>query len=753
LSQAIEADVAKRNFEVLLRVEGRTDPSDTTKPLEIKTYRNAEVNGKDFETWFEMVELPFFRVKVQKFDKEIFRKVFKFKTENVTDAWVCNCSLLEDIVPGFFEYLKEHTDFSDFTNSAKKLSIALKSHPLSSLSAIQRACIECENLQGFGTYTIDPIVEAKRFAAGSNYPPFNELERPEAWKRGFTSALDKLYSDAKPEFMTFKEFVLSRKWASEGALGWKKKFYLSGKRVRLNKAAACWFMSDQELLDIAMDTKSFRATSFVKNEPSKARLVVGGPLNLYLNECYLVYFLNSCYTKWPGVTLDQNKREEMRQKFKFIRLRKGKWTIDTDFKSFEAQQKQWEMVAMRSKLYQIAVANGMSPDVAERIESGYNRLAYDVGGEMIYSQDSGVPSGTRLTSILGNMFNCLTNLVLNSLIGSVSEFQVRGDDGDSVGSKLNCQEFWYNGLGCGIYYSALKSIISPTDSEFLRIRSNDSESIGYASRSIIKVFQRSSWSADISELNWAVEGFKALSTSCRRLGLPSKLYSWCRNNQVLATYHFEDVFSSCRLGPFKEELALPVSAVERLETSICSELEISPDDVTRSMARDQLDSAVRAKMPMKYMKRTELWFRHKPAPFTVSPESLFSVKSMLDRPPELLQFYRPMFRGNQLALQYALRKFKNRKEAFTSLGYGNQWLYLGKLSGSIKEEILTKGLTFDASITAPLLTPFVNSCFTEFVLRNSKHIQNNDNLHYARNVFRDRLYPSILASLGKWFQI
>lgn len=340
----------------------------------------------------------------------------------------------------------------------------------------------------------------------------------ERWLQVFSDSLSEISQGygPKPEMaFTLKDYIDSGKWITAGSstVG-EIKWTLEGKngRFKARKNMVQILYTTDQLYDLVMswDGKT-RSEAFIKNEIAKRRLAVASNFESYILDSYMLFLYGDSWKNWKFITLDETPRQAQERTAKVSRLMgRGHYALPFDYDSFDHQAQTAELlIIVRKFIDSISVPpsyQGTWTHIKRLILSGYEwgvmRIRTSEGRVVETKVTGGLPSGVRLTSLIGNVWNAsVTNMVVglaSTLTGGVrpEAVGVRGDD-----TYVISESPAYLGLIRRLYQSLnargkdAKFGIATKICEFLRNEISAEGQRGWTNRSITSVTQRKPWTS------------------------------------------------------------------------------------------------------------------------------------------------------------------------------------------------------------------------------------------------------------------
>jgi hypothetical protein len=332
----------------------------------------------------------------------------------------------------------------------------------------------------------------------------------------------------KVKGMGFREYIQSGMWVTSGSSSEGKiviKDLVTGdiKTIKCRKNFVLDVVSTDTLYESCLSSNHQSNKVLLKCELGKIRLAVAGDLQNYIQTSYIVYLSGSNYLNWEGVTLEENTSAKVERLMDIKSKLRFKVAVPFDFKAFDHQVKTDETISISMQLVYSADKLGYEfPDYSiirrNVIESFSNatlsvninsREYTDLWGESQtmegadFSTDitGGLPSGVRLTSVLGNGYNkTVTSMVVDCLciLGEDRKdfyYNVQGDD-----TNLMCKTKRQGLMIIRLYqmfnikFDRGKFSVQVGNTEYLRVWFSSERTFSYMSRTLPNLTQRKPWS-------------------------------------------------------------------------------------------------------------------------------------------------------------------------------------------------------------------------------------------------------------------
>nr|UXL82815.1 RNA-dependent RNA polymerase [Conidiobolus heterosporus totivirus 3]UXL82816.1 RNA-dependent RNA polymerase [Conidiobolus chlamydosporus totivirus 1] len=243
-------------------------------------------------------------------------------------------------------------------------------------------------------------------------------------------------------------------------------------------------MTDQEIVSAALDPNT-RARPFnKKDEPAKARTVIGYGTESLIRCAYLDTFIgdyNGSRT-WTTVGMPPDKMFELRRR---LLAPSPYYRVCTDQSNFDARQPKWAVVhAIRYLLKKLSALNDSAAQVAAIESQSLDLVKLLLPDGTLLPWEKGVLSGYRWTSLLGSVLNRAASLwVMEQTNTQVCDALFQGDDAilfTRTLPSINAVEGAYERLGLKI--NPLKTWLSPTRCEYLHEIYSDNEVVAFPAR-------------------------------------------------------------------------------------------------------------------------------------------------------------------------------------------------------------------------------------------------------------------------------
>jgi hypothetical protein len=428
--------------------------------------------------------------------------------------FVCNFCLYMGIVSETVLFFWQNTSLLStgtwaFVDKVKELSDYIKSHKKGDY--YWQHLVELNCLAGYKNPPVpdfDLTKNSKELADGNNEKHHFIYNYPKYVKKHLTGQ-HKYHVDYTP----FKQFIAEGKWATSGASSMGKLDLLDIETGKVKKIKCRKnFVLDVEEVDILYKVAISATTqinyTLLKCELGKIRLAVASDLGSYLCASYMVHHCGGCYLNWPGVTLEEKTNARIKRMMDIRGRLTNSVGVPFDFASFDHQLLTDEIVEIVRVVVDSArqIAN-VDPDFEtvafNVIDSFYHSSLLTRIDDQIEIWDviSGLMSGHRMTSIIGNGYNSVaTGMVIDGMV-ELSEkrtdfyYNVQGDD-----TNILCRTK-RQGLMCLRLYQIMnmkfgrgKFSIQPQNTEYLRVWHDDKRTYSYMTRTLPNLLQRKPWS-------------------------------------------------------------------------------------------------------------------------------------------------------------------------------------------------------------------------------------------------------------------
>jgi hypothetical protein len=359
------------------------------------------------------------------------------------------------------------------------------------------------------------------------------------WERVFDEKLDKLMKPGidptRPRYLTLDDFIKEGKWLTAGSSSVGSVRWTWGEergKFKARKNMLTEIYTDEELISLATKWDGvLRSRSIIKSELGKVRLAVASNIEAYLNESYFAYLVGHPYRKWAGMTLDEKPKDQLRRMATARKMfSEHCYSLPFDYAGFDHQPSTLEVQRILAKFFGLA-RGGVPADQLTKFDQLLDKVicSYARSKLLVRQEDGttrelnvtgGLPTGVRVTSIVGNIWNLVMTDVATDLAADILGYRpglqtaLRGDD--SLVICNSAAECYLVRLG----YAAINAVgnnkkfsITQSQGEFLRTQTNGEESRGWVVRAIPSLTQRKPWNAE----PW--NRFKDVETVCRNIRL------------------------------------------------------------------------------------------------------------------------------------------------------------------------------------------------------------------------------------------
>lgn len=339
----------------------------------------------------------------------------------------------------------------------------------------------------------------------------------EEWLNIFTESLNDVsrgYGAKQPKFLTLEQYVKRGKWitagsSSIGKVEWSHDAKSGSFKARKNMLQ--YLYTPDELYEMVMNWDGVTVSkAFVKNEIAKRRLAVASNFEAYIMDSYLMYLYGDNWKNWSYVTLDETPcQSQNRTAGVSQNLRDGCYALPFDYDQFDHQATTAELLIIVDKLIdaiEVPCWYGETwTHIKRMIKHGYRHGIMKItlpSGETVETLvTGGLPSGVRLTSLIGNVWNAIVTNIVIKLAGQLTNMHpraagVRGDD-----TYIVSRSPAYLGLVRRLYQAVnakgkdTKFGISRGICEFLRNEITKDGQRGWSNRSITSISQRKPWTS------------------------------------------------------------------------------------------------------------------------------------------------------------------------------------------------------------------------------------------------------------------
>lgn len=351
---------------------------------------------------------------------------------------------------------------------------------------------ELHNLVGYRTLPypgFDPEAEAIRLAeGGTSTIPDNVFEA--------TCSFLLHSCEPKPNYQTLEEYIIDQKWSTTGSssIGKVEGSYKGEDfKYKARKNDIQHLFSLEEIMIILKEWEGIQInTASVKEETGKLRLFVAGDTVSYLYAAWLSSCASTYWKQVPFNWIDATL-EDVEEELTLLKsLLRQHFSVPFDFAEFDHQPL---IVQVTMIIFMFISIAGIS--VPSIFLSSYSH-AYIVTRIAKLLITGGLPSGNFFTSLVGNMFNMICQVIISAILRKAPTYiKCRGDDSllifekqEDAENHLIAASVINIGMGKG------KFSIQYEATEFLRVWHTIDKSSGYIARSIVGLSQRKPWSSE-----------------------------------------------------------------------------------------------------------------------------------------------------------------------------------------------------------------------------------------------------------------
>jgi hypothetical protein len=339
------------------------------------------------------------------------------------------------------------------------------------------------------------------------------------------------------DYLSLKDFIASDLANTSGASTYGKvewefegeKGKFKARKNFLLDITTIDYLYEQTILHLGSQTNK----SFIKPELGKMRIAVTGDIWSYFSQAWLNYLTGEVYLQWPGNTLDERIGEQTKRMEEMRKVALDAYALPFDFAAFDHQPQTPET---KTLVYKFLIRGQINVPPEDKKEYDlvlgkttdsfdHSKIIAQLGDKIErYPVQGGLPSGIRLTSLIGNYWNqTMTQISKNWLkeVGMTGELPswLRGDD-----SAIYAKTYW-GVLAMRLAYAGINAIgndskygIHAGESEFLRVWYGLDKNYGYPNRAIPGLIQRKPWNSE----PWDPEGvlkaqLSTIDTLSRRL--------------------------------------------------------------------------------------------------------------------------------------------------------------------------------------------------------------------------------------------
>lgn len=434
----------------------------------------------------------------------------------------------------------------DFQEVAKHVSNLLKKFP-APMELRLRYC-EASTMCGYRNppfQNFDYFGESRKLAEGGE----SHGLIGDDWLNRFTAAADDVQGSSVPghvKFMTLEEYIGSDlaqtggastfgkiEWEFEGEEG---KF--KARKNFLLDIATAKYLAEQTMEHLGYQVNK----SFIKPELGKMRIAVTGDIWSYFSQSWLNYLAGAVYLQWPGNTMDERIGQQTERMFDMRKAADKAYPLPFDFAAFDHQPQTSEVEVLSRSYLERGIVNVPFEhlDVFNKVLNStvvsfsHATIVAREGDETKdFKVEGGLPSGIRLTSLVGNYWNSTMTLIAKENLQRMGVTEkltswLRGDD-----SAIYAKTYW-SSLLMRLSYAAINAVgndskygIHWQQSEFLRVWYGTKKCYGYPNRAIPGIIQRKPWGSE----PWDPEGVIAaqLSTVCTLERRLDRNLDWLRD--------------------------------------------------------------------------------------------------------------------------------------------------------------------------------------------------------------------------------
>lgn len=338
--------------------------------------------------------------------------------------------------------------------------------------------------------------------------------RTDDWISKFRSAYKEISSVSSYEninFMTLEEYVKKGIWltagsSSIGKVEWSWNEDKGHFKARKNMLFDLYTPEELWVLIEKWNGKVINK-AVNKFELGKVRLAVSSSLELYICESYLMKMTGHLYKKWDGITLDESVSEDINRVLQIQgHFKEGCHALPFDYASFDNQVTTKEVQIIVKEYFALGRKN-IPPNYFVSYDNLINKVVNAYDNSVLIGKNGskekevkikgGLPSGIRVTSLVGNIWNSIMTRNSKNIVEKVLGYQpvkhssLRGDD-----SKIICNtalECYFIRLG----YQSINAIgnnnkfaIMAGEGEFLRCVTDKDKRYGWVNRAIPSLTQR-----------------------------------------------------------------------------------------------------------------------------------------------------------------------------------------------------------------------------------------------------------------------
>lgn len=387
---------------------------------------------------------------------------------------------------------------------------------------LKQALSEINVLTGYLNNDIEPVDWLAKMTELAHGGEPHGVDQPE-WLRIFEESLSDIskgFGPKQKKFLTLEQFVKRGKWITAGSSSIGEVYWehdgKSGK-FKARKNMLQYLFTPDELYQMVMNWDGVTVSkAFTKNEIAKRRLAVASNFEAYIMDSYLMYLYGDNWKNWKYVTLDETPQQSQNRTANVsAHLASGCYALPFDYDQFDHQATTPELMVIVTKLLnavEVPCWYGETwTHIKRLVEHGYQHGIMKItmpSGETVETKvTGGLPSGVRLTSLIGNVWNAVVTNIVIRLAAQITNIHpkaagVRGDD-----TYIISQSPAYLGLIRRLYQAVnakgkdTKFGVSRGICEFLRNEISKDGQRGWSNRTITSVTQRKPWTS----VPWGVD--------------------------------------------------------------------------------------------------------------------------------------------------------------------------------------------------------------------------------------------------------
>jgi hypothetical protein len=526
-------------------------PLRTIEPAAIQAVLHGKFTDEEFEAVFPArtkIDLGIRRARAstvyhlyQRAGKEDLWRRWIPQLVNLDYITVANM-MLNEYVHGdwlrFWARAKCLNDLGDFLLVAKHVSDLLKKNPAP--MALRLRYCESTGVSGYRNppfQNFDYFEETRKLSQGGE----THGQTGTDWLRIFDEASRDVQGDSVPqtvEYLTLAQYIESDLASTAGAstfgkVEWEFEGETGKFKARKNfllDITTVQYLADETMAHLGVQVNK----SFIKPELGKMRIAVTGDIWSYFSQSWLNYLCGGVYLKWPGNTMDERIEQQADRMKEMHDAAQGGYPLPFDFAAFDHQPTTDEVQILsrnylsRGRINVPEEGTHLWERIFKATITSFSKaviIARDAGEMKEYQVQGGLPSGIRLTSLIGNYWNTtMTQIAKDNLshlgMHDVPKSWLRGDD-----SAIYSRSYW-GSLLMRLSYAAINAVgndskygIHYQQSEFLRVWYGETKCFGYPNRALPGIIQRKPWNSE----PWDPEGvisaqLSTIDTLERRLG-------------------------------------------------------------------------------------------------------------------------------------------------------------------------------------------------------------------------------------------